>query len=79
MRVARRTGQACDRRALQSLRVEAARNRVKVSALCPGVVRTPLLVGDKQSLRCSGPGPHAANVEADAADGGGARCYLTAP
>ena len=47
MRVARRTGQACDRRALQSLRVEAARNRVKVSALYSGVVQTPLLVGDK--------------------------------
>lgn len=29
----------------KSLRVEAARNGVKVSALCPGVVRTPLLDG----------------------------------
>jgi hypothetical protein len=31
----------------KSLRVEAARNRVKVSALYPGVVQMPLLVGDK--------------------------------
>ncbi len=29
----------------KSLRVEAARNGVKVSALCPGVVQTPLLDG----------------------------------
>lgn len=29
----------------KSLRVEAARNGIKVSALCPGVVQTPLLEG----------------------------------
>ena len=32
----------------KSLRVEAARNGVKVSALCPGVVQTPLLDGGGQ-------------------------------